>query len=827
MSADAVEQATLPLLPTHSGVIVPGMVVNVMLESDEAAAAVDAAESAERRLVLVPNVDGRYASIGTLAQLEHLERAPDGRRAAMIRGVSRVEVGAGVNGDGDALWVSTRDVDEPAADTERVQQLATEYRAVAEGVLGRRGGEQLAATLSGISDPSQLADTVVYLPELSLQRKVEALETLDVATRLEKAVSWAREALAQAETAEQIRSEVTENMERTQREYVLRQQLEQIKRELGEGEDEDPAESYRSKLAALDERGEGVPAEVRGKIEREINRLERTSEQNPEHGWIRTWLDWMLEMPWGVHDPDRLDLDQARAILDADHTGLDEVKDRIVEQLAVRKLRRDRGLDRRAGQDDQSDGQSDDDGAAEAPDRAPEGGEQPAGDEDDEQPATARHAARGSGAILTLIGPPGVGKTSLGESVARALGRQFVRIALGGVRDEAEIRGHRRTYVGAQPGRIARAIRDAGAMNPVVVLDEVDKVGADWRGDPSSALLEVLDPAQNHTFNDHYLEADLDLSDVLFIATGNVADTIPPALRDRMEVIRLDGYTDTEKASIARSHLLPDQLERHGLGGDEITIDDDALERVISEYTREAGVRELSRELAKLVRKVATRIAAGGTTPPVHVTGDDVADLLGTRRYEHETSEEITEPGVATGLAVTGAGGEVLFVETSVADGEAGLTLTGQLGEVMRESASIALDHVRARADRLGLGDQRFDRAFHVHVPAGATPKDGPSAGVAMTVALASLLSDRPVRSGVGMTGEVTLSGKVLPVGGVRAKVLAAHRAGLGEVILPERNAPDLDDVPAEVREALTIHLVGDVGHALDVALEGATAEAA
>jgi ATP-dependent Lon protease len=850
MSADAVEQATLPLMPTHSGVIVPGMVVNVILESDEAGAAVDAAQQADRRLVLVPYVDGRYAHIGTLAQLEHLEQAPDGRRAAMIRGVSRVEIGAGVSGDGHTLWVATRDVDELAADTERVQQLATEYRAVAEGVLGRRGGEQLAATLSGISDPSQLADTVVYLPELSLQRKVEALETLDVAQRLEKATAWAREALAEAETAERIRSEVTENMERTQREYVLRQQLQQIKHELGEGDDEDPAERYRAKLAELDERADGVPDEVRGKIEREIDRLERTSEQNPEHGWIRTWLDWMLEMPWGVHDPDRLDLSQARAILDADHTGLDEVKDRIVEQLAVRKLRRDRGLDRHA-----SPKASHDDQAAEAPANPGEGGEsrpgdergeqpaseqpageqpageqereQPAGDEEREQPAAARHAARGSGAILTLIGPPGVGKTSLGESVARALGRQFVRIALGGVHDEAEIRGHRRTYVGAQPGRIARAIRDAGAMNPVVVLDEVDKVGNDWRGDPSSALLEVLDPAQNHTFNDHYLEADLDLSDVLFIATGNVAETIPPALRDRMEVIRLDGYTDGEKAAIAASHLLPDQLERHGLGADEVTIDHDAFERVISEYTREAGVRELSRELAKLVRKVATRIASGETNPPVHVAADDVADLLGTRRYEHETREDITEPGVATGLAVTGAGGEVLFVETSVADGDAGLTLTGQLGDVMRESASIALDHVRARADRLGLSGVSFDRAFHVHVPAGATPKDGPSAGVAMTVALASLLSGRRVRSGVGMTGEVTLSGKVLPVGGIRAKVLAAHRAGLGEVILPQRNAPDLDDVPDEVRQAMDIHLVGDVGQALDVALEEASAQAA
>lgn len=837
MSTDAVEQATLPLLPTQTGVIVPGMVVNVLLETAEAHAAVDAAQHADGQLVLVPRVDDRYARVGTVAQLEHLEQAPDGRRAALIRGVSRAEIGAGVAGEGDAVWVTTREAAETRGDGERIARLATEYRAVAEGVLGRRGGEQLAATLSGITDPSQLADTVVYLPELSLERKIEALETLDVAERLEKALAWAREALAEAETAEQIRSEVTENMERTQREYVLRQQLEAIKRELGEGDDEDPAEHYRAKLSELDQRGSGVPRPVRDKVEREIGRLERTSEQNPEHGWIRTYLDWMLELPWGVAASDRLDLAEARRILDADHTGLDEVKDRIVEQLAVRKLRRDRGLDGPttaqppAGDADPERG----DGAPEP--AAPEGdgggaesdegaGDEGAGDERPGPHATGRRTP-GSGAILTLIGPPGVGKTSLGESVARALGRPFVRIALGGVRDEAEIRGHRRTYVGAQPGRIARAIRDAGATNPVVVLDEIDKVGADWRGDPSSALLEVLDPAQNHTFNDHYLEVDLDLSDVLFLATGNVAETIPPALADRMEVIRLDGYTDAEKAAIARDHLLPDQLERHGLGTDEVVVEDDALDRIIREHTREAGVRELTRELAKAARKTATRIASGETSPPVAITADDVPGLLGTRRYEHETAEEHTAPGVATGLAVTGAGGEVLFVESSVADGEAGLTLTGQLGEVMRESASIALDHVRANADRLGLAGTGFDRAFHVHVPAGATPKDGPSAGVAMTAALASLLTGRRVRSEVGMTGEITLSGKVLPVGGIRAKLLAAHRAGLSEVILPERNAPDLDEVPGEVREQLTVHPVGDVATALDLALEPARAEAA
>ena len=682
------------------------------------------------------------------------------------------------------LWVTATEATETQGDPEHVRQLVTEYRAVVEGLLSRRGGERAAATLSGMTDPSQLADTAVYAPDLSMVRKVEVLETLDVEARLEKVLNWAREALADAEVSDRIRSEVTDNMEKTQREYVLRQQLDAIKRELDEDPDDDVAERYRAKLTELDERGTGVPAEVREKIEREIGRLERTSEQSPEHSWIRTWLDWMTELPWGARETDRLDLTEARRILDADHTGLEEVKDRLVEHLAVRKLRTDRGLD-----------------ASEASDRS-----------------------QGSGAILTLIGPPGVGKTSLGESVARALGRKFVRIALGGVRDEAEIRGHRRTYVGAQPGRIARAIRDAGTMNPVIVLDEIDKVGADWRGDPSAALLEVLDPAQNHTFADHYLEAELDLSDVLFIATGNVADTIPPALVDRMEVTFLDGYTDMEKAVIARNHLLPSELERHGLALDEISISDDAIDRVVTEYTREAGVRGLQRQVATLVRKSAARIATDDEAPLVEIGPDEVRELLGRRKVWHEDAQEATVPGVVTGLAVTGAGGEVLFIEASASEGEPGLTLTGQLGDVMSESASIALSHLRAHYAELAIPEARFDRAFHVHVPAGATPKDGPSAGVAMTVALASLLAGRPVRPGLGMTGEVTLSGRVLPIGGVKGKVLAAHRAGLREVILPERNEGDLDDVPAVVRDAMTIHLVADIATALDLSLSDAEA---
>ncbi|HXA32193.1 MAG TPA: endopeptidase La, partial [Acidimicrobiales bacterium] len=567
------------------------------------------------------------------------------------------------------------------------------------------------------------------------------------------------------------------------REFLLRRQLESIRKELGQlnPSDEDAPDDYRTAIEGRD-----LPEAVRKAVEREIAKLERTSEQSPEHGWIGTWLDTVLEIPWGELSEDRLDVKAASEILDQDHDGLDDVKERILEHLSVRKLQADRGL-------------------------APVGG-------------------RGNGAILALVGPPGVGKTSLGESVARALNRSFVRVALGGVRDEAEIRGHRRTYVGAQPGRLVRALREAGTMNPVIVLDEVDKLGADYRGDPSSALLEVLDPAQNHTFRDHYLEVELDLSKVLFIATANMIDTIPAPLLDRMEVIRLDGYTEEEKVAIARHHLVGRQLERAALREDEVTITDGALRSVVGDYTREAGVRSLERELGRLLRKVATKLAAGEAPAPVVIDTDDVREWLGRPRFFFETADRTAVPGVATGLAVTGAGGDVLYVEASVSDGPEGLTLTGQLGDVMKESAEIALSYVRSHAEALGIEPDSFaGKRFHLHVPAGAIPKDGPSAGVTMTTALVSLLRDRPVRSVVGMTGEVTLQGRVLPIGGVRQKVLAAHRAGLTTVVLPARNGPDLEDVPESVRDQMTFHLASDIGEVLAVALadDAAQAEAA
>jgi ATP-dependent Lon protease len=777
----------LPLLPLSTGVVLPGMVVTMALESDEAKVAVEAALAADRRLLLVPRFDERYARVGTVAKVEDSGDMPSGTRAVVVRGLERVVIGAGVPGTGAALWVQVEGISEPPV-SERAVELAREYRAVVQNILEERGARQLADALRGITDPGAMADTAGYSPDLTFEQKIELLETLDVEERLERVLAWARDTLADLALKERIRHDVSEGMEKTQREFLLRQQLAAIRKELGEGEDgEGVVEQYRAKVAEGD-----LPEAVRVAVEREIDRLERTSEQSPEHGWIRTWLDTVTEVPWGQRSDDHLDVTEARTILDADHNGLEDVKDRIIEYLAVRKLRADRGL-------------------------APTGG-------------------KGAGAIIALVGPPGVGKTSLGESVARALGRSFVRVSLGGVRDEAEIRGHRRTYVGAQPGRVVRALREAGTMNPVFMLDEVDKLGADWRGDPSSALLEVLDPAQNHTFRDHYLEVDLDLSDVLFIATANVADTIPGPLLDRMEVIHLDGYTEDEKVAIATDHLLARQLDRNGLAADEASLSEAAIRAVVVDYTREAGVRNLERELGKVLRKVATRLAAGDATAPVTVDADDVRTYLGRPRFFFEAADRTAVPGVATGLAVTGVGGDVLFIEaTSLPGGAAGtagqgrLTLTGQLGDVMKESAEIALSYVRSHAAQLALDDEVVAGSrFHVHVPAGAVPKDGPSAGVTMVTALASLLSGRSVRSSVGMTGEVTLQGRVLPIGGVKQKVLAAHRAGLKEVILPARNGADLDDVPEAVRETVSFHLVEDVSQVLDLALEpAASGEAA
>lgn len=756
----------LPVLPTPDGVVLPGMIITVALESDEARLAVES--SADGHLVLVPRIDGEFSRRGVSARVENRGRLPNGTPALTVRALERVRVGAGVVGETAALWVEV----EPVADrepTEADHELAAQYRATAGALLEKVGGRRLATALDEIDSPSALADSIGYWPELTVARRVELLETDDVGDRLRLALGWVKEALAEIEVRDQINREVTEGLDSAQREALLRRQMAAIRSELGEG-DSDDVDGYRSRLADLD-----APDAVRTAVTKEIDRLERTGGESMESSWIRTWLDTVFELPWGQRSEERLDLGDARRILDEDHTGLDEVKERLVEHLAVRKLRAERGIA--------------DDGAS-----------------------------RRRGVILALVGPPGVGKTSLGESIARALDRSFVRLALGGIRDEAEIRGHRRTYVGARPGRLVRALSEAGSMNPVILLDEVDKVGADWRGDPSAALLEVLDPAQNHSFRDHYLEFELDLSDVVFIATANVLETIPGPLLDRLEIVTLDGYTDAEKAAIAGDHLLPRVLHRNGIQPEELALDDEVLATVAADWTREAGVRRLERLLDQLVRKVATRLALREAEAPVAVGIDDLRELLGKPVPRDDLSDRIDRPGIATGLAVTGAGGDVLLVETAAVDGEGEPVLTGQLGDVMRESATIARSLVASIGDRYGA-EVPDGRRVHVHFPAGAIPKDGPSAGVTMTTALISLFSGRTVRSDVGMTGEVTLQGRVLPIGGVKQKVLAAHRAGLSTVIIPADNADDLDDVPGEVREALSIHPVSSIDEVLDLAL--------
>ncbi len=756
---------TLLLVPVDDSVVFPTMTVTL---------AVDVAD--EERVLLVPRKGDAFAGVGTVAEVSERVRLPGGGHAVALSGLHRGIAGAAHTGTSGELRVEvTAHPDEEPVDG-RTRDLEREYRVVVEELLDLRGDDgRVAAFLRSISEPGPLADTSGYSPDISYEQKVELLETLDVTERLDKALALQRERVTELQLRKRIHDDVQSGAEKQQREYFLRKQMDSIRKELDE-DDVSVVEEYRTKIDEA-----GMPEDVREHADKELGRFERMGEQSGESSMIRTYLDWLIAVPWSQRSDEVLDPIAARAVLDADHAGLDDVKDRIVEHIGVMKLRRDRGieLDRR------------------------------------------------SGAILTLIGPPGTGKTSIGESIARATGREFVRMSLGGVRDEAEIRGHRRTYIGALPGRLVRALRDAKTMNPVIMLDEVDKVGADWRGDPSSALLEVLDPAQNHSFRDHYLDVELDLSQVLFIATANVADTIPGPLLDRMEVVRFDGYTTEEKVAIARDYLWKRQRERNGLREDEVSIGDDVLRSVITDYTREAGVRSLERELGTVLRKTATRIAGDESIAPLAVGPDTVRDALGRQRFFQEAAERTAVPGVATGLAYTAVGGDVLFIEATSMRGGRGeggsLVLTGQLGDVMKESARIALSYVRGHADQIGVDEEAFDGAeFHVHVPAGAIPKDGPSAGVTMTTALASLLSGRPVRHTVAMTGEVTLQGRVLPIGGLKTKVLAAHAAGLTDVIIPERNRGDIDEVPAEVRDQLTFHPVMTVGEVLDLALEPA-----
>jgi ATP-dependent Lon protease len=762
----SIPKQTLRLIPLEDTVVFPSMGITLTVDVGD-----------DERVVLVPRHENEFLEVGTIAEVGEQLRLPGGGHAVAISGEHRALIGAAQTGPGGELRVEVDERPDESPVDGKTRNLEREYRAIVEEILELRGDDgRIAAFLRAIAEPGALADSAGYSPQLSYEQKVELLRTLDVTERLELAVKLQRESLAELQVRKRIREDVQEGAENQQREYFLRKQMESIRKELGEDEGS-VAEEYRTKIE-----GAEMPEEVEEQALKELGRLERMGEQTGESSMIRTYLDWLISVPWNKRSDERLDPVEARAVLDADHAGLDDVKDRITEYLAVRKLRADRGIE----------------------------------------------ADPKSGAILTLIGPPGTGKTSIGESIAKATGREFVRMSLGGVRDEAEIRGHRRTYIGALPGRLVRALRDAGTMNPVILLDEVDKVGADWRGDPSAALLEVLDPAQNHSFRDHYLDVELDLSQVMFLATANVADTIPGPLLDRMETISFDGYTSEEKLAIAKGYLWPRQRDRNGLREDEVEISDEILKTIASEYTREAGVRNLERELSTVLRKTATRIASAKAQAPVKIDLEVVRDALGRQKVFQESAARTATPGVATGLAVTGAGGDVLFVEaTAMKAGDSapgnGLVLTGQLGDVMKESARIALSYVRGHAEELGIAESAFEgKEFHVHVPAGAIPKDGPSAGVTMVTALASLLSGRPVKHTVGMTGEVTLQGRVLPIGGFKQKALAAHAAGLTDVILPERNRGDLDDIPEEVREQMAFHPVMTVQEVLDIALEPA-----
>jgi len=755
------DMETLLLVPVDDSVVFPNMTVTLTIEVGDA-----------ERVIVVPRKDGAFAGVGTVAEVSERVRLPGGGRAVALSGLHRGIAGAAHTDSAGELRVEVTPHPDDLPVDGRTRELEREYRAVVQELLELRGDDgRVAAFVRSITEPGTLADTSGYSPDLTYDQKVDLLETLDVTERLEKALALQKERMAELQVRQRIRDDVQTGAEKQQREYFLRKQMESIRKELGEDEGS-VVDELRTKIEEA-----GMPDNVREQADKELRRLESMGDQSGESNMIRSYLDWLTAVPWSERSDERLDPGHAREVLDTDHAGLEDVKDRITEYIAVRKLRQERGI------------------------------------EEDKK----------SGAILTLIGPPGTGKTSIGESIARATGREFVRMSLGGVRDEAEIRGHRRTYIGALPGRLVRALRDAGTMNPVIMLDEVDKVGADWRGDPSAALLEVLDPAQNHSFRDHYLDVELDLSEVLFIATANVAETIPGPLLDRMETIRFDGYTTAEKVAIARGYLWPRQRERNGLREDEVAISDGVLNTLVTEYTREAGVRQLERELGTVLRKTATRIASAKVEAPVAVELDTVRDALGRQKHFQEAAVRTAVPGVATGLAVTGTGGDVLFIEaTAMAGGKGGgLVLTGQLGDVMKESARIALSYVRGHTDGSDVDESKLeDREFHVHVPAGAIPKDGPSAGVTMVTALASLLSERPVKHTVGMTGEVTLQGRVLPIGGLKQKVLAAHAAGLTDVILPERNRGDLDDVPEDVREQITFHPVMTVGEVLELALE-------
>jgi len=786
---DLVVPDALPVLPLEDAVVFPLTAMPLAVGKPRSLRLVDDVMRGNRLLALVAQREPagedeaspeNVHRVGTVGMIHQFARAPDGTVRIMVRGLERIRL---------LDWVGTtpylvarvevaRDQTAEATEAEALRHAALEVfrRLVA---VSADLPDEVATAAENVTDPRHVVYLLASVVPLGTKARQELLEADPVAAKLRRLVDLLQRELAVRELGHKITSQTEERLSKRQREHYLREQLRSIQQELGEGEGGDGGAAELRRR--LDEAG--LPDEARREAERELSRLATIPPSSPEHGMIVTYLEWMASLPWSKESGAPIDIHRARQVLDEDHYDLEKIKDRILEYLAVKKLRQERA------------------GRTAAPPAV-------TGDSPAREP------------ILCFVGPPGVGKTSLGQSIARALGRRFVRMSLGGVRDEAEIRGHRRTYIGALPGRIVQGLRRAETRDPVFMLDEIDKIGADWRGDPSSALLEVLDPAQNHTFVDTYLGVPFDLSHVLFIATANTLDTIPGPLRDRMEILALSGYTDEEKIGIATQYLIPKQLAAHGLAEGELAFDRDAIRQIVRGYTREAGVRELERQIAAVARKVARRLAEGHREP-VRVGADTLGESLGRPRFFDDVVERTTRPGVATGLAWTPAGGDVLFVEaTMMPSGEERLVLTGMLGEVMRESAQAAVSYVWSNAEALDVDPRLFEgKAIHVHVPAGAIPKDGPSAGVTIMTAVASLATRRPVRSDVAMTGEITLRGKVLPVGGIKEKVLAAHRAGIRSVILPRRNERDLDDVPEELRRELRVVLVDDAEQVLRQAL--------
>ncbi len=763
----------LPVVPLREAVVFPKLVVPLGVGREKSVAAINAAMAEERHLiVLVAQRDAeiddvqpeQIYNVGTVAEIVRLLRIPDGSAQIIVQGAQRVKI-TGYQPESRFFRVTFEPIAEELGDpVEREAQLRN-VKALFERYVDNGGSilPELAMTAKNTDDPAHFSDLVASSPDLTLEQRQHLLETRNVIERLRFLGVFLAKQNEILELKQKIQSEVQQTLDKTQREYILREQMKAIQKELGDDDQGSEVRELREKIEAA-----GMPDPVKEKALKELGRLEKIPQASPETGVIRTYVDWLVSLPWKVAANDDWDIAQAAKILDEDHYGLPKVKDRIIEYMAVRKLSQNL--------------------------RAP---------------------------ILCFVGPPGVGKTSLGKSIARAMGRKFIRMSLGGIRDEAEIRGHRRTYVGALPGRILQNMKTAGEVNPVFMLDEIDKVGADFRGDPSSALLEVLDPEQNNTFSDHYLEVPYDLSKVIFITTANIEDTIIAPLRDRMEIIRLPGYTEEEKLHIATGYLVPRQLKQHGLEDGRLVINDEVLRELVRRYTREAGVRNLEREIGTMCRKVARAIAEG-KTDKVEITLEKVAEYLGPQRFDYGLAEEEDQIGAATGVSVSEAGGDVLTVEATVIDGkDEDFTLTGQIGKVMEESARAALSYVRAHERDFGIPKGFFeDHAMHIHVPAGAIPKDGPSAGVTMATAIVSALSGRRVRRDVAMTGEITLRGRVLPIGGVKEKLLAAHRAGIKVFILPEKNKRDLIDIPKEVLDTVEIKTVDNVDQVLKIALQ-------